>query len=471
MVKFLNILILLAVSAVSVFSQSLIIKRTDVDSSRFGFITATFTFGMDIYLQDLPKSNSVAFRLKYNKSNYVKFSQWLEGDYGLPQVVAFEDTAGNGSLIVAVSNGLTAMNDSIKSPKVIHLEFVVLQTAQNSDVVNFSFDRPIATTITDGSREIINLKADSVNFNIHGFVYVWPGDADNNGLVEHPDFAQVALYVGFGSATKNMKSFKRKSGSAIWGPHRVLTWDSASVTYADCDGNGDITISDMLIVTYNINKDTSVFKTNKKKDEIQSKIPLPVKYATKTSISIPVKINNIDTMLAVCGELDLSQFAGKYDILGVERGDLFDEFPYNFSIINKEEKMLYFAVGSYTKARANNNSGTVAYIIAEPKSNIKNSYINIDNFKGITTSGRIVGLDFLSDVVEEPNSNIPFLINNNFIIIKEFFDSVELYNLIGEKEFSGRNTNQIDISNLAQSIYFLVTSNKSKEYKVYKIVR
>ena len=84
-------------------------------------------------------------------------------------------------------------------------------------------------------------------------------------------------------------------------------------------GNGDITISDMLIVTYNIGKDSSVYKTEKIKDEIQSKIPLPISYTTKSSISIPVKINNTDTLLAVCGELDLSQFSGKYDILGVER--------------------------------------------------------------------------------------------------------------------------------------------------------
>ena len=268
-----------------------------------------------------------------------------------------------------------------------------------------------------------------------------------------------------------MKSFKRKSGSAIWGPHRVLTWDSASVTYADCDGNGDITISDMLIVTYNLGKDSSVYKSEKKKDEIQSKIPLPVKYATKSSISIPVKINNIDTLLAVCGELDLSQFSGKYDIIGVERGELFDEFPYNYSIINKEENKLSFAVGSYTKAKAISNSGTVAYIIAEPISNIKEPYINIENFKGITTNGSIVGLNYATDVAEELDTKIPFSIKNNFIIIDKNFDSVELYNLIGEKEFSGRNANQINIANLPQSIYFLVTSNGTQDYKVYKIIR
>jgi hypothetical protein len=471
MVKFFKILILLAFSAISVYSQSVIIKRTDVDSSRYGFITATFTFGMDIYLQDLPKSNSVAFQLKYNKSNFVRFSQWLEGDYGVPQVVAFEDTAGNGRLIVAVSNGLSSISDSIKNPKVIHLEFVVMQTANNAEVVNFSFDRPIATTINNGTREIVELKSDSINYDVHGYVYVWPGDTDNNGLVDHLDFAPISQYVGFGSATKNMKSFKRKSGSAIWGPQRVLTWDSASVTYADCDGNGDITISDMLIVTYNIGKDSSVYKTNKVKDDIQAKIPPPVNYATKTSISIPLKINNIDTLLAVCGELDLSQFAGKYTILGIERGELFDEFPYNFSIINNDQNRLNFALGSYTKAKAKNNSGIIAYLIAEPKTNINDSYINIDNFKGITTSGKIVGLGYSTDITEEPHSKIPFSIRNNIIIMNEYFDSVELYNLIGEKEYSGKYTNQIDISNLQHSFYFLVTSNGNQDYKVYKIIR
>jgi hypothetical protein len=207
------------------------------------------------------------------------------------------------------------------------------------------------------------------------------------------------------------------------------------------------------------------------KDEIQAKIPYPVQYATKSSISIPMKINNIDTMLAVCGELDLSQFEGKYNILGVERGDLFDEFPYNFSIINKEENRIYFAVGSYTKAKANKKSGTVAYIIAEPKSGITIPYINIDNFQGITTSGKIVGLNYATDVAEETDLKIPFTIRNNVILINEIFDTIELYNLIGEKEFSGKNTNQIDISKLPQSIYFLITSNGSQDYKVYKIVR
>ena len=46
------------------------------------------------------------------------------------------------------------------------------------------------------------------HYNVHSFVDVWPGDADNNGEVDENDFSPVILYNGY---------YKWGSRIRVWG--------------------------------------------------------------------------------------------------------------------------------------------------------------------------------------------------------------------------------------------------------------
>ncbi len=427
-------------------SQEIYIQRSDVDTSRNSFITASYTFTINIFVKDIKNTNGVAFQLNYNLANYVRFSQWKIGDYGTPQVVAFEDTAGFGRLIVAVNKGESTISDSITDPLVITLEFVTLQNAPNNYINTFEFINPVATIIDTLGRSIIALSSELIAYNLHGYVDVWPGDTDNNGLVDHLDFAPVSQYVGFGSATKKMKSFKRKSGSAIWGPHSVLTWDSAAVTYADCDGNGDITISDMLIVTYNIGKDTNNYQVKKNKAEILSKFPSPTLFSNESTRKIPIIVNTNNGIMAATGEINIGNL-NQDEIIGVEPGSAFADYPFNYSV--KRDGKLYFAVGSYSKTLSDNNE--IANLVV---SNSFNCDIDLylQSMKGIDKYGSIIPLSVISGVAYEDGKEE---INGTHLVLDEYVDKIIVCNLIGQIISEFKNTKYLELSNLERGFYYI----------------
>ncbi len=456
-------------------AQSLFVKRTDVDSSRFGFVTASYTFGMDIHLKDLKKSNGIAFQLNFNQSEVIKFSQWLPGDYGKPQVIPMLNPDGTSKLIIAVGLGNSTIPDSIIEPKVLHLEFVILQSASNGSIVNYTFQQPVATIIQNGNREIVALEAEQIDYTIHGFVNVWPGDTDNNGIVNHLDYANVTKYIGLGSATKNMKSFKRKAGSAIWAPHRVLTWDNAEVTYADCDGNGDITITDMLIVSYNMGKDTVTSKANKSRDEVQEDFPKPVYFNSSEYIKIPLRINPELEFITAAGTIDIANTISEFEFIGVEPGNTFSEKPFLYYTLDANHK-LHLASGSYLREQSNVNQSDLSYIVFKPKHlhNNKLPNVAVNNLKAITTDGYIFNLSPVSDVHENKQA-LSCSYSNGILTIQsdKIINSIKIMNLFGTEiisEISNTNNSNIHLQAFSSGIYFVVIQLSDGTLKPRKIL-
>ncbi len=461
MAKLIYIFGLLLLGFVQASSQKIFIQRSDVDSARSSFVTANYPFTIDIYISDLQKTNGVAFELDYSLSNYIKFSQWKVGDYSPPQVVAFEDTSGNGRLLIGVAYGNFVQPDSNITPKVISLEFITLQNAEHQLTNIFKFIKPVATVIDSNGRSIVFLNSDTTTLSIHGFVEVWPGDTDNNGLVDHLDFAPITQYIGLGSATKNMKSFKRKSGSAIWGPHRVLTWDSAAVTYADCDGNADITMSDMLIVTYNLGK-TKTSSINKNKDEIQSKLPKPIYFENENTKRIPLNLNKDIELYSIIGVIDISNFQDK--IIGVEPGDIFTDYPFNYSVIN--DKKLHFALGSYSRQLSLINGVIGNIVVHNDFENNINDYIK--ELKGIDKLGNIIDLKVLSNIDDSPESDYYFY--NNYIHFNTLIDRALVYDLLGNCIHQFNSIDEINTELWNSGIYFIQVS-KSNNTKAFKYLK
>lgn len=441
-------------------AQSIVVKRTDVDSSRYGFVTASYTFGMDIYLKDLPKCNGVAFQLNFNQSEVIKFSQWLPGDFGKPQVIPMLHPDGTSNLIIAVGLGNNTIPDSIAEPKILHLEFVVLQNAINASTLNFNFMQPVATTIVNNVREIIAINAESIEYTIHGFINVWPGDTDNNGIVNHLDYANVTKFIGLGSATKNMKSFKRKSGSAIWAAHRVLTWDNAEVTYADCDGNGDITITDMLIVSYNMGKDTLISSVKKDVDDLQEDFPSPEVFDAPDYIKVPLLINPELDFITAVSTFNLSEILKTHEFIGVEVGNTFPEKPFVYYVLDDNDK-LHLAVGSYLREHSQGNSSNLCNLVLRNKSGntLNIPSVNPNMLRAITNDGYIFNLNFsLSDVNDNNNPELQISLNDDLMEINAPFDilSVEIIDIFGQivkTESVNGMSHQILLSNLSSGLY------------------
>ncbi len=480
--KFIILTILLLLLVLGIMNgQSLKVIRTDVDTLRSGFVTATYTIGIDIVAEGVTNCNGVTFEMSYDSYKYIKYSQWQHGAFGPKTTTAVISEDDNplhqGKVYVGATSGEDIGNASIDNPKVIHLDFVVTPDAPNGGTVTLSFTNAMAV-INDSSTggKIINLQSQPVVFDIHGYVDVYPGDSDNNGTVDNRDFAYIDLYMGFGTEANPVRSFKRENPSTVWEPQRCLLWDDVMATYADCDGNGEVTVTDVLVWKYNFLKTHTI--ALKSKDLSQtSDLRNNDFIKTENSISIPIYINSNEDFLGVSGQVILEN-NNDYKILGIEKGDLLSsQQSFIYTGIDEQNKSCSFAIGSLDEIRTG-NSGIIAYIIVEPlnKNSEKNVKIETKNLTGISIEGMFFEIESITNVNEiSQNLNKISILNDGFNLrifsgnLKIDDNEPIIQGLLGNTIkcnylYSG-STLSIDISQLNSGVYFICMNvNNSNIY-------
>lgn len=258
MKSFYKILLFLVITVNSLYSQEIEIVRTDVDSSRRSFVTATYNFSFKIKLNNISNCTAVSFVLRHNQTEYIRFSNYRTYPFSRNGSVFvypwFNPLDGFERIYAGILNGDTIGGIGEDNPEVIEFEFSVSPDAPNNSILEFTFEDAEAVVTENNLGKIIKLKSQPLLYNIHGFVNVWPGDANNDGIVNINDVSTVALYLGYGPNKNNFRSFQRLNPSTNWFPQLCLAWDSLATTYADCDGDGEITINDMLIIPLNFGK-------------------------------------------------------------------------------------------------------------------------------------------------------------------------------------------------------------------------
>jgi len=73
---------------------------------------------------------------------------------------------------------------------------------------------------------------------------VYPGDCDNNGVVDAFDILPIGVYF-------QSEGFKRENVSFVWEPERNKTWYSRAATYADANGDGVVDERDVIGIGVN----------------------------------------------------------------------------------------------------------------------------------------------------------------------------------------------------------------------------
>jgi len=300
--KVIIIISILLANVAWMHAQSIKVVRSDVESARGGFITAGYVFGFDVYLDSVSRSNGVSFELQWDTPQFIQFSQWKIGDIGTRAQAYVMDKIDQfaGHIYAVIGTGLQLDSSIIQNPKVLRLEFVLLQNAPDGDKVTFKFIKPTATAIIDSIPQVVTLKSEDIVFKFHGMVDVYPGDSDNNGTVDQSDFTQTLFYLGMGPLTKSVRTFKRQYASAYWTAQKCLKWDVASATYADCDGNGEINMDDLLIISYNLNKTQKpIIYQNDDEDDGRSMISEEKSFTNQLPFSLSVDRELISTAISI----------------------------------------------------------------------------------------------------------------------------------------------------------------------------
>ena len=75
-------------------------------------------------------------------------------------------------------------------------------------------------------------------------VSVYPGDTDNNGIVDEFDILPIGIYF-------NKVGSQRESTSFTWNQFMTARWDSVPITYADANGDGRVDGRDIIGIGVN----------------------------------------------------------------------------------------------------------------------------------------------------------------------------------------------------------------------------
>jgi spore coat protein CotH len=75
-------------------------------------------------------------------------------------------------------------------------------------------------------------------------VFVYPGDCDNNGIVEAADILPIGVYFLQTGYTRDEVSF-------VWQSNSADAWDELATTYADANGDGEVNEQDIIGIGVN----------------------------------------------------------------------------------------------------------------------------------------------------------------------------------------------------------------------------
>jgi len=86
----------------------------------------------------------------------------------------------------------------------------------------------------------------TVHFDPVSYTNVYPGDTDNNGIVNALDILPIGVYF-------LKQGYQRNESSFTWTANSAVIWDSAAATYADVNGDGVINEIDVIGIGINWN--------------------------------------------------------------------------------------------------------------------------------------------------------------------------------------------------------------------------
>ncbi|MGB9770889.1 MAG: T9SS type A sorting domain-containing protein [Candidatus Kapaibacteriota bacterium] len=443
-------ILVIIISVYYLNAQEIFIVRTDVDTSRSSFVTATHNFSFKVKLKDIKNCTAISFVLRHNQTNNINFSNFRTYPFSRNGSVFvypwYNPVDGFVRIFTGILNGDTIGGKGEDNPEAIEFEFSVSADAPNLAVVEFIFEDAEAVVTENGIGKIIKLKSQPTLLNIHGFVDVWPGDANNDGIVNINDVSTVALYLGYGPSKQNFRSFQRLKASTDWFAQIALGWDSLAVTYADCDGDGEVTINDMLVIPLNFGKTHQLLNTAPNEETDKA---LEVVSAHNES-TIPFTVLADEPIVGFVGEIAIND----YFYQPSNSTWYTQKFDNNMCFVKSVAGPAgYFLVCGSTNAKPINNK-TICI------SNCNTTIIG----KGITSDGSIIEakmtpVSTLSNTEHE--FDLPLLLSS-----VEFPVTISIYNLLGETIQKTEISSVYEILNkleeLTKGVYFLKFTTQGK---------
>ncbi len=440
-----TVLGMLALSIPSlVLAQTISLSRVGVVPEKDHFVTATKTFTLEVAVSGVTDCSAVSFELQFSDARNVRFAgSWTAMDFPANNVVVVDNSnyvTGLGSVSVIAMLGSPPNVGGLIDPTVVQLDFIVPPDAIHNANIVFTFRNAEAVVAANGGT-VVRLSGTPAIFNVHSYVDVWPGDANNDGIVDSRDGTIIALFYDEGGPGSRITGYPRKPASTIWAAQPALAWDSVRVTYADCDGSGRVDINDVLVIYANFSKTHS--KTTKQPAIIQWTYPDTVDAAEPLSEDIqlvPIELHTGINAMGVAARVSWASVKEEYEVVGILRGNIFPPTKGFFARIFADQAYCDIAAGNLYPDPEVPIEGVLAYLKVRPRTeNVTKPFTySFLKLNGIRRNGAIFPLVLSSVAAQPERGNVAIQRVGNMLKVaglspSEHLEQLQLFTFAGYK--------------------------------------
>jgi uncharacterized protein YegL len=202
-------------------------------------------FLVDITVANVQNFFGVSFELNYTNTAYIDVvtpasSNVLPGPFmGNDVIFVFNVDEGGGKVSIGVSRK-SGQGGVSGSGVVASIRFKSLTSTPPNTQVVFTLTNVAASDQNGGA---IPLTASSHTVTVIGII-VWPGDTNNDKIVNQADVLPLGLYW-------NRTGLQRANASSNWIGQPATPWSPENATYADANGDGNVNQADVLPIGLN----------------------------------------------------------------------------------------------------------------------------------------------------------------------------------------------------------------------------
>ncbi len=235
-------------------------------TQRSYFTGQEFWIDIQVGSESLPVTDlfGIAFKLDY-ETTYLDVVDMKAGPFlGSNLVPFFDDSPDEGCVSIGLSR--KAGSGGVSGEGVIaSVKFKVLQNITASTAVQFCTSN-IEANASDGSAILLEPGCTSVI--LEDCLQVWPGDSNNDGIVNEKDVLPLGLH--WHQTGPECKC--RQQNTFTWAPCCCPPWEPIKVTYVDNNGDGLVDEKDILPIGFHFNQTHPTSQASFKQVESTSKI-------------------------------------------------------------------------------------------------------------------------------------------------------------------------------------------------------
>ena len=434
-----------------------------------------------------PVSNlfGVSLELNYLKTYLTYVSAEPGAFMGTSSDVIF--LANNDASTGKVSIGVTRKSPATGANGtgiVIRVKFNVAPATPNNTTAGFTLTNVSATNPSGGAVALLPVAAST---NIITGLFVWPGDTNNDGIVNQADVLPIGINWALTGAV-------RTNASSSWTAQSCAAWTPSTATYVDANGDGVINQADVMPIGINWNKTHAVGYTNQPVSIAQGifKVGNITRNDKELSINLHLEMsdNTIKNIAGISLAADFSTSPKTTDVQ-VIAGGYFNGTLISFSRLDADIMKAYFGTSLVQKQTERNIANPIITLKIKQSDLKGNAIINLKEICIIDEAGNYYKLNdynvnlSVNAILDKENvstyslvQNYPNPFNPSTVIeytmpgasnvILKVYNALgqEIQTLVNQYQSAGKHRVEFNAANLPSGIYiYRITTGSYTELR------